>query len=174
MQLAKTVTGIYVLEDGEVVDSAAFSRDDLPGRMQDEHDLEREYGDAERVVLSTAEVAELSGSSVEEVRERQRSAALEMTRNAVSEAGGRDQLLVQAVRALEDLDERNNELSERLRPWYALHFPELDDEVSDNEEFAALVADHAHRRDMEEYEDLAEDSTGMGVTADDTAMLERF
>ncbi|MFB6294691.1 MAG: NOP5/NOP56 family protein, partial [Candidatus Nanohaloarchaea archaeon] len=87
---------------------------------------------------------------------------------------GRDQLLVQAVRALEDLDEVNNELAERLRPWHAQHFPELQDAVDDHDTFAALVAEHADRSEIEGYQEEAADSTGIPITGRDAAVLEQF
>ncbi|MFB6265961.1 MAG: NOP5/NOP56 family protein, partial [Candidatus Nanohaloarchaea archaeon] len=82
--------------------------------------------------------------------------------------------LVQAVRALEDLDERNNELSERLRPWYSLHFPELEEEIDDNKEFAGKVSENAERSEIEGFEGLAEASTGMELEERDAEVLERF
>ncbi|MDY6770262.1 MAG: NOP5/NOP56 family protein, partial [Candidatus Nanohaloarchaea archaeon] len=174
MQLAKTVAGIYVLDGDEVVDSQAFDGDDLPGALEKEQPLEEEYSDAERTVLSTDRLADLSGLSPAEIRDRQRSAALALTDEALADAGGRDQLLVQAVRALDDLDEVNNELAERLRPWYAQHFPELDDAVGDHERFADIVADTADRDAMDDHQELAADSTGRPLTGEDAAMLERF
>ncbi|MDY6770309.1 MAG: NOP5/NOP56 family protein, partial [Candidatus Nanohaloarchaea archaeon] len=174
MQLAKTVAGIYVLDGDEVVDSRTFSRDQLPDVLEEEQPLEEEYSDADRVVISSEQLAELAGLSVEDVRGRQRDAAMELAQQALQDAGGRDQLLVQAVRALEDLDEINNELAERLRPWHGQHFPELAEEIDSHDRFAGLVAEHADRAGMEDYEEIAADSTGIPLTGRDAAMLEEF
>ncbi|MDY6776484.1 MAG: NOP5/NOP56 family protein [Candidatus Nanohaloarchaea archaeon] len=174
MEIAKNVAGVYLLEDGEVVEHRGFSREDLPDVLEDETSLEEEHPEAEETVLKVDRVSEISGLDREEIRERQVEAARRITRRRVGEAGGRDQILVQAVRALEDLDEINNEMSERLRPWYSLHFPELSEEVGDNERFAEIVAENAERGDVEGFGELAEESTGMEIGKQDAEMLEEF
>lgn len=172
MRIAKTVMGIYVLEGDAVVEREAFAREALPDILFEDHPFEEAYGDADRAVLPLERIAEISGATVDEVRERQVEAAQAYSRDAIREREGRDQLLVQAVRALEDIDEGNNELSERLRPWYRLHFPEMEAQMGDNEAFASQVAEEADRA---EQEDLAvEESTGMELTSLDLRMLETF
>lgn len=173
MQIATTVTGIYVLDGDDVVDSAMFDADDLPGALFADHPLHGEYPDAEPVVLSLDRVADLSGLSRDEIIDRQVAAARERTRERIAESGSRDQLLVQAVRALDDLEDQNNEMAERLRPWYSVHFPELVDAVDDHEELAALIADEPDRAEMDGPVD-EEDSTGIPLTGRDQEMLERF
>jgi nucleolar protein 56 len=62
-----------------------------------------------------------------------------LARASVARARGRDASLVQAVRALDELQEAENRLNERLREWFGLHFPELATLVP-TERYAALVA----------------------------------
>ncbi|MDY6765902.1 MAG: NOP5/NOP56 family protein [Candidatus Nanohaloarchaea archaeon] len=174
MELAKTVAGIYVLDGDDVVDSTAFSRDDLPTALEEKHPLEEEYSRVDRTVLSTDRLATIADLEPQEIRDRQRDSARQLAQQELEDAGGRDQLLVQAVRALEDLDEINNELAERLRPWHAQHFPELQDEIDDHAAFADLVAADADRSDINGYDDLAADSTGIPLTGEDAAVLEAF
>ncbi|MDY6765790.1 MAG: NOP5/NOP56 family protein [Candidatus Nanohaloarchaea archaeon] len=174
MQLAKTVAGIYILDGDGVVDSQEFTADELPAALVEEHPLEQEYPDADHTVLATDRLAALSGLDEDDIRHRQRTAAQDLAQQELKEEGGRDQLLVQAVRALEDLDEMNNELAERLRPWYGQHFPELDDAVDSHERFAALVAEHGDRSAVEGYDDLAAESTGIPLTPRDAAIVEQF
>lgn len=171
MKLAKTVAGIYILDDGEVVASEEFSESEIPAKLEEKHELEEEYSGAEYTVLTTGELAEIAERSENEIHRLQTNAAETFTEKRLEEAGDRDQLLVQAVRALEDLDEINNELIERLRPWYAVHFPELVDEVSGAEELAAMIEDGAHRDEIEAGDGGS--STGIEITGKDAAMLER-
>lgn len=175
-QIAKTVAGIYVFEDGDCIDAAQFP-DDVEGIMEhldETHPLENEYTDAEYTVLSAAEIADQEDMMVDAVRNLQRSVAQQIAEEKIRDAGSRDQLLVQAVRALDDLNELNNEMSERLRPWYSLHFPELEAQVSDNEELARIVSEHAQRDSVDGYEDLAENSTGLPIDEADTQILQQF
>lgn len=53
--------------------------------------------------------------------------------------------IVQAVDALDDITEAANLLSERLREWYALHYPEAVRAVERHEELAGLVSAHTDR-----------------------------
>ncbi len=71
--------------------------------------------------------------------ELRREAFLLLARSSVARARGRDLTLVQAVRSLDELQESENRLNERLREWYGLHFPELATLVP-TERYAGLVA----------------------------------
>lgn len=171
MKITKTVTGIYVLDEGDVIESVTFSN---PAEdLLEEHEIEQQY-DAEEVVLPLEQLVEIAGKSADELRRLQVETAKEVTRQRLKASGDRDQLLIQAVRALDDLNEMNNEKSERLRPWFSLHFPELEEEIDSNEELAALVAEQANREEIEEHEELAAESTGMPITEEDAEMLQRF
>ena len=48
----------------------------------------------------------------------------------------RDQIMIQAVSSLDDIEEVNNRLMERLREWYSWHFPELGKIITDNMSYA--------------------------------------
>src|SRR3989304_2076540 len=52
-----------------------------------------------------------------------------------------------AIGSVADLQETSNQLLERLREWYGLHYPELAKTV-DDEEFMGLVAEHGDRASM--------------------------
>ncbi len=173
MHIATTVAGIYVLDGDEVVDSTTFEPDDLPGALFQDHPIHDEYPDAEPVVLPLDRLVDISGRSRDDLIDRQVAAARDHTRDRIAESGSRDQLLVQAVRALDDLDTMNNEMAERLRPWYRVHFPELGDAVDDHQRFAELVADEPDRDEMDGPVD-GTDSTGIPLTARDREMVQRF
>ncbi len=55
--------------------------------------------------------------------------------------------IIQAVRSLDDLNQSANLVMERLRDWYALHFPELARMVNP-ERYLELIADHGRRDEM--------------------------
>ncbi|MCC6047219.1 MAG: C/D box methylation guide ribonucleoprotein complex aNOP56 subunit [Desulfurococcaceae archaeon] len=56
------------------------------------------------------------------------------------EALKRDLMAIQAIRAIDDLDKTINLFASRLREWYSIHFPELDDLIKEHEEYATLVS----------------------------------
>jgi len=66
---------------------------------------------------------------------------LELTRRKLRKyAQKRDLLAIQAIRAIDDIDKTLNLFAARLREWYSIHFPELDDIVRDHYEYAKIVA----------------------------------
>jgi nucleolar protein 56 len=73
-------------------------------------------------------------------------AALELGKLGVRQSSSRrDMHASQAIDAIDELNEQANVMVERLREWYALHFPEFITRASRNEEVAALVAAHGTR-----------------------------
>ncbi|ALU11661.1 C/D box methylation guide ribonucleoprotein complex aNOP56 subunit [Ignicoccus islandicus DSM 13165] len=62
-----------------------------------------------------------------------------------SVAEKRDQLAIHAVRTIDDIDKITNLLMARLREWYSLHFPELDDLIKDHETYAKIVRTFGNR-----------------------------
>jgi nucleolar protein 56 len=70
------------------------------------------------------------------------------------------------VRAYDDIVFTDNILSERLREWYGLHFPELE-VVIGGETYAKAVADHGARGEVMSALGLKMDSIGSDIEATD-------
>ncbi len=78
-----------------------------------------------------------------------REAGIEITRRKLRRAAEkRDQLAIQAIRAIDDIDKTTNLFAARLREWYSLHFPELDELIKEHEDYVRLVAELGHRDNM--------------------------
>jgi nucleolar protein 56 len=78
--------------------------------------------------------------SQEKFFEKLHNIMLEYTRRKLRrEAQKRDLLAVQAIRATDDIDKTINLYVARLREWYSIHFPELDELVKEHPEYAKLV-----------------------------------
>jgi len=87
--------------------------------------------------------------SVDDYNEFLREAGIEITRRKLRRAAEkRDQLAIQAIRAIDDIDKTTNLFAARLREWYSLHFPELDELVKEHEDYVRLVAELGHRDNM--------------------------
>ncbi len=87
--------------------------------------------------------------TVEEYNEFVHTAGIEITRRKLRRAAEkRDQLAIQAIRAIDDIDKTTNLFAARLREWYSLHFPELDELVKEHEDYVRLVAELGHRDNM--------------------------
>lgn len=98
----------------------------------------------------------------------------------------RDQVLIQAVNSLDDIDEAVNRLVERLREWYSLHFPELDNLVASHETYVGLVTGVGDRKGFanppsgldpgfgERISQASKDSLGVEFTGDDLKSVKDY
>jgi nucleolar protein 56 len=94
--------------------------------------------------------------------------SIERAKLKISTIERRDKLVVQSVSALNDLEKILNTMSERLREWYGLHYPELD--VKDHEKFAAEIAKYGDRKNFEK----SIRSMGMKLKEDDIKILQDY
>lgn len=95
-----------------------------------------------------------------------REATIILAKDSVKRSIGPDVHLGQAVRAYDDLVFTDNILSERLREWYGLHFPELEVILS-GEIYAKAVSDHGSRLDVMTALELKMDSIGSEIDPED-------
>lgn len=105
-------------------------------------------------------------------REEIRNKAIEETREKLKSAADRDRL---AVKAINFLDENNNNFNsemERFRDWYSLHFPELEDEITDDEQLVKVLSRGIERDELDAFSEMAENSTGMELADEDLEILE--
>ena len=78
-----------------------------------------------------------------------RQKALAKARKRVTEKKReRDQLLVNAVDAIDELDDLSNILVERVKNWYAFHFPELEKLVKSPESYLTIITSVSPRASM--------------------------
>jgi len=87
---------------------------------------------------------------------------------SISSIERRDKLIIQTVSALSDLEKILNAMSERLREWYGLHYPEL--EIKDHERFAEKIAETCSREEFEDFEK----SMGMKLKEEDVKVLKDY
>lgn len=103
----------------------------------------------------------------EEIREK----ALERTRKEIGETD-RVQLMVKAVKSLDEIKSSQKNEVEAFRDWYSLHFPELEREIEDDEHLIKILSRDVRREELDAFEGLAETSTGMRVSGQDAEILE--
>ncbi len=90
--------------------------------------------------------------------------------------------LIQAINSIEELDETSGKMVERLREWYAIHFPELD-KIKNNERYVEMVADIGDRDSIidskvldsdKEFEVKTGKSVGAPISEIDLQMVREF
>ena len=99
---------------------------------------------------------------------------LEAAKIQVSGALTPDQRIIQAVEALDDINETTNSLSERLFEWYGGYFPESG---LSGEALALFIAKYGSRDNIGSEDPLyskARDSMGAKLEAADEALLKGF
>jgi len=101
---------------------------------------------------------------------------VEMTKVEIKKAVGRDNFIIQANGAIEEIDKAVNVLSERLREWYGLHFPEMDRVVDNHEKYAKIVEKFGSREKIEDAElnFFKEKSMGAELREEDAAIIQNF
>ncbi len=87
---------------------------------------------------------------------------------SISKSEKKDRLIVQTISALNDMDKILNTMSERLREWYGLHYPEF--KVSDHAKFAAAVAEYGERENFTKFTS----SMGMKLAKEDVEVLKSY
>lgn len=93
-------------------------------------------------------VYELAQESTVQVRERQRALSFLLTKEGVRKSSEKkDKLIVESVRALDEVDQVLNVLCERLREWYSYSRPDLDKKIQDNHTYAKTVYQGVAERD---------------------------
>lgn len=101
---------------------------------------------------------------------------LEMTKVKLKRSIQRDSLIMQANGAIEEIDKSVNIMSERLREWYGLHFPEMGRNVEEHKKFAAIIEKFGTREGIEEgdLKEIAKGSMGIELTDEDILIVRQF
>lgn len=113
-------------------------------------------------------------NSQEEYNSRLHAVTLEAVKLQLSASLTPDQRIIQAVEALDDLNEAANSLSERLSEWYGGYFPETG---LAGEELALFVAKYGSRENVGPENPLyakALESVGAKFEAEDEVLLREF
>ncbi len=115
----------------------------------------------------------------EELKEVVHEVSMDITRNRLQEAAeAEDLVLIQAISALDELDETTSKLAERLREWYSIHLPELD-RIKSHEYYVKLVAEYGDKSTiinsgLTESDFKIESSIGADLDESDIFMLKEF
>ncbi len=79
------------------------------------------------------------------------SVAYEFTRRGLMGAAQkRDLLVAHSIRTVDDIDKTLNLFVNRLREWYSVHFPELNDIVDDHKLYVTIITSLGYRDEMTE------------------------
>ena len=160
--------GVFVIEDGEVIDKILFEKDPEvlaekryemknDNVLEEEHQLLDKYEKLDVTSERLKDFGDYKDVSERPVNPDDYSYSSALLQKTLVEVGKIDvtesidfgEHLAKAVETIQDLNETINILMERLRDWYSLHLPELEDRVSD-ERFIELIEEHGSREEIQE------------------------
>jgi nucleolar protein 56 len=89
-----------------------------------------------------------------------------------------DKLLIQSINAIDEIDEAIGKLTERIREWYAIYFPEME-VINKNDIYIKLIADVGNREEiienhLKEYGINVDVSNGADIEIEDLKMIKGF
>lgn len=105
----------------------------------------------------------------DDIREK----AISQTREEIESSVEKDQLLVKAVKQLDQLVRDIRDQVERLRDWYGVHFPELEQEITEDDRFVDILEKYGvEKNNIEPFSQMAEKSTGSDLNEQDRELIE--
>ncbi|MFW6196386.1 MAG: NOP5/NOP56 family protein [Thermoplasmatota archaeon] len=173
--------GVFVVEDGEVIDKVLFDKDPIvlaekrySIKNNDVLDEEKELLNKHEDIKVTSERLKDYGDfiviSEQLVNPEEYSYSSDLLQETLIEVGKIEvkesidigEHLAKAVETIQDLNETINILMERMRDWYSLHFPELEDQISD-EKYVELIEKYGSKEEIIEELNM-ENSVGGDIT----------
>ncbi len=198
MEIYKTPIGVLAVENGQVKDKLLFPKEPKViakklmaecfelGKMKARYP--KAYEGEERLPLG--DIAEKLGFCKKtELPQILSAINSEMAKLGVSKGFGRDKQVINAVRAQRALEDSVNTQCETLREWHAIDFPELNEVIKDNKEYANFVAKVGVRKNINEkalekiltdkryaklIPEVAKDSIGSEVSEEDMKALQKY
>lgn len=189
------VIGLFAVEDGKVIAYELFSKDsDIIAKRMADFEAGNEIPELKKLISRLKKkgkkdiVTEQPNEASDYLKENFRKLALELefakdqaelnkllsgisiakTKTEISKLEKRDKLIIQAVSLIGDLDKILNMLTERLREWFGMHYPEL--KIVDHERFVKKIAKYGRRENFDEFEK----SMGMEINDDDAEMIQTY
>jgi len=187
--------GLFAVEDGKVIAYELFSKDsDIIAKRLADFEAEKEIPELKKLISRLKKkgkqdiFTEQPNEASEHLKKNFRTLAIELefvkdqselnkllsgisiarTKSKISKIEKRDKLIIQAVSLIGDLDKILNMLTERLREWFGMHYPEL--RIVDHERFVKKVAEKGRRENFDDFEK----SMGIEIGDDDAEMIQRY
>ena len=122
----------------EVSDEALLSilkRNSIDAQIMDESKLEYIQSEKPQIIVESG-----FAKDVQEALIKIREFAMGLSSSKVTEVSESPDLhIIQAISSLDEIDKIANALSSRLREWYGLHFPELDNVIDSINGYSQIV-----------------------------------
>ncbi len=184
--------GVFVIEGDDVTDKILFDKDpEIIAKkrfkvnkgeiLAEEEELAHKYKSLIVSEKRLSKFGEVESSDVSFISSEDYSYPQELLQEALTVLGSlelRESLdqgehLAKAVKTIQDLNETTNLLMERLRDWYSIHYPELQETV-DDEDYIRLITNHGSREGIQEKTGMVDQSVGSDISDTEKNMYQRF
>jgi len=190
--LYTTWFGVFVTDGDDVIDKILFDKD--PGIiaekrfkinegdiLEEEKKFADEYNRLKVTEQRLSKLGEVVKIDVSFIKPKDYSFSSELLQESLTELGSLElkesvdhgEHLAKAVKTIQDLNETVNVLMERLRDWYSIHYPELQDSVSD-EDFLKLIANYGTRETIQEKTGMVDESIGGDISESEKDLYRMF
>ncbi|MEM3143503.1 MAG: ribonucleotide-diphosphate reductase subunit beta [Candidatus Nitrosotenuis sp.] len=130
--LAKSESGVLTNEDALV---KVLKKESIDIQMMSQKQIEEIQNTKPQILIDAG-----FAKNQQEVMSKLRDFALQISSARVTEVSQSPDLhIIQSIKALDEIDVMINGLSSRLREWYGLHFPELDNIIDSISGYAQIV-----------------------------------
>ena len=182
--------GVFALKDGKIIDSVLFPKDPLMISEKMELFSQGEgFEELDELILKLGEeeidrspqnpangylkknlrmLAIGKGIQPADLNKLLSQIGIAKSRQTIKTKERKDRLIVQVVSAVGDLDKILNTMSERMREWFGLHYPEF--RLRDHFRLAKKIAKYGHRKNFEDFKE----SMGVELTEEDEMVLKTY
>lgn len=130
--LSKIQRGVEVSDESLL---SILKRNSIDAQIMDEHKLEYIQSEKPQIIVESG-----FAKDVQEALIKIREFAMGLSSSKVTEVSESPDLhIIQAISSLDEIDKIANALSSRLREWYGLHFPELDNVIDSINGYSQIV-----------------------------------
>ncbi|MBU5689702.1 MAG: hypothetical protein QXM68_00720 [Candidatus Aenigmatarchaeota archaeon] len=99
---------------------------------------------------------------------------IELTKIRIKQNVKKDRIAMEVVDAIDEIDKSINIYVARIREWYGLHFPELEQKIDKHEKFIKLISIFGSRDKISEFADLAKSSMGLDFNEKDEEIVKEY
>ena len=138
-RISELVKHLSSLDTGVIVNDVALhdilKKKSIDGQLMTEDENEKIQSTKPQILVDSG-----LAKDQKEVMTKLRDFALQLSSSKVTEVSQSPDLhIIQAINSLDDVDKIGNAMSSRLREWYGLHFPELDNMIDSIVGYSQIV-----------------------------------
>ena len=136
------IIGTFLFKDNKIISQKLFNNlEDMK-----KHKDADTFGKVEKLTS-----AEIIFPKITEQHDKFYQLNVEQTEHDLKNSVNKNNLITQTISNIDEINKTINLLCKRLREWYGLYFPELNENIKDNEVYAKLVVEKSKEQLSKEF-----------------------